>query len=276
VATAGVDEQKFAGLRVKPGHAADLARRKPDHKVGLTDRDTAAPVIAERLAELDELHNRLWAESTRSVLLVLQGVDAGGKDGTIRRVLSGLNPQGCEVVSFKEPTVVERAHDYLWRVHAACPVRGKLGVFNRSHYEDVLAARILGLVDAAECRRRYRQIRDFERLLVEEGTTPVKVCLHISKDEQRARLQERLDDPAKSWKFRMSDLDTRTHWDELMAAYEEALTETSTDVAPWYVVPADHKWVRDAVVAELLVRTFRSLDPRIPPPDPELRTVKIT
>ena len=214
---------------------------------------------------LDDLHDRLWAEARRSVVLVLQGMDASGKDGTIRRVLTGLNPQGCAVVNFKAPTTVDLAHDYLWRIHAATPARGILGVWNRSHYEDVVTARIIGAIDDDQCRRRFRHIREFERMLPDEGITMVKVFLHISKDEQRARLQARIDDPEKNWKFRRSDLDTRAQWDEYQERYEAAISATSTSWAPWYVVPADHKWVRDVAVATLLVDVFTAAStPRSP------------
>jgi PPK2 family polyphosphate:nucleotide phosphotransferase len=185
-------------------------------------------------------------------------------------VLTGLNPQGCSVTSFKAPTTLELEHDYLWRVHNACPARGRLGVFNRSHYEDVVAARVLGIVDERHRRRRYRHLRDFEQMLGNEGTTVVKVFLNISRDEQRQRLQARLDDATKRWKFKPEDLEAREQRDAYQAAYEEAITETSTDVAPWWIVPGDRKWVRDVAVATLLLETFRRLDPQFPPADPSL------
>lgn len=263
-------DEMVDAMRVKPGVAAGLASRDPRDKLGLEDKAEAAArrdVLGE---ELGELHERLWAEAERSVLLVLQGMDTAGKDSTIRRVLSGLNPQGCQVASFKVPTEAERAQDYLWRVHAVCPPRGQLGVFNRSHYEDVLAARMVGVVDGDRCRQRYRHLREFERMLTEEGTHIVKVFLHISKDEQRERLQERVEDPVKNWKFKLGDLDVRKQWDEYQDLYEEVITETSTGEAPWYVVPADRKWVRDVAVESLLVRTMKALDPKVPPSDPEL------
>jgi PPK2 family polyphosphate:nucleotide phosphotransferase len=202
--------------------------------------------------------------------LVLQGVDTSGKDGTIRRVLSGLNPQGCSVTSFKAPTTLELERDYLWRVHSACPARGRLGVFNRSHYEDVVTARVLGIIDDDQRRRRYRHVREFEQMLTDEGTTLVKVYLQISREEQLLRLQARLDDPTKRWKFRPEDLEARRQWDAYQSAYEEAITETSTEVAPWWIVPGNRKWVRDIAVATLLLETFRRLDPQFPPPDSRL------
>jgi PPK2 family polyphosphate:nucleotide phosphotransferase len=260
----------ITGLRVDPGQRADLAHRPTDDRLGLTDKKAARDVRATHLAELADLHDRLWAEAERSVLLVLQGMDTAGKDGVIRRVLTGLNPQGCSVVSFRKPTELELEHDYLWRVHAACPPRGRLGVFNRSHYEDEVTARALGLIDEAQWKRRYRHLRDFEQMLTDEGTTVVKVFLHISTDEQRRRLQARLDDPTKRWKFKLDDLDARKQWDVYQAAYEDAITETSTDSAPWWVVPGDHKWVRNVAVTRLLLDTFRRLDPQYPPPDPGL------
>jgi PPK2 family polyphosphate:nucleotide phosphotransferase len=263
------------GLRVDPGEPAGLATRNPAARLGLGEKTDGQARSTEILAVLDGLHNRLWAEATRSVVLVLQGMDASGKDGTIRRVLTGLNPQGCSVVNFKVPTDLDRAHDYLWRIHVALPAHGILGVMNRSHYEDVVAARVVGLVDAERCEQRYRHIREFERMLTDEGTTVVKVFLHVSKDEQRARLQVRIDDPAKNWKFRRADLGVRARWDEYHARYEEALAATSTDWAPWYVVPADHKWVRDVAVAQLLVDVLTELDPKIPDPEAGLEGIVV-
>src|SRR5713101_6589527 len=252
------------GLCVEPGTAAELSRRSPASHLGLGDKIRAQALNAELFERLDELHDRLWAEAKRSVVLVLQGMDAAGKDGTIRRVLTGLNPQGCDVVNFKPPSDLQLAHDYLWRVHAALPARGLLGVMNRSHYEDVVAARMLGVIDDAQRRRRFRHIREFERMLCDEGTSVVKVFLHVSREEQRARLQARIDDPAKNWKFHRADLEVRAKWDQYQEAYEEAISETSTDWAPWYVVPADHKWVRDVAVASLLVDVFSAWTPGSP------------
>ena len=262
-------------LLVEPGHRAHLDRRNAADRLGLGSKGDGREHSEPLLARLDELHNRLWAEAERSVLLVLQGMDASGKDGTIRRVLTGLNPQGCEVANFKEPTTTDLAHDYLWRVHQQCPPRGILGVMNRSHYEDVVTARLIGLVDDECCDRRHQHIREFERMLTDEGTTVVKVFLHISKDEQRARLQERIDDPAKNWKFRESDLVARAEWDEYQRRYDDVIGATSTDWAPWYVVPADHKWVRDVAVAALLVEVLERLAPRIPAPEGDLRGIVV-
>jgi PPK2 family polyphosphate:nucleotide phosphotransferase len=259
-----------ASLVVVPGKRANLRARDPGDRLGMAEKSTGGQRLEALTEQLAELQNRLWAESTRSVLLVLQGMDASGKDGAIRRVFSGVNPQGCRVVSFKVPNDEERAHDYLWRVHRACPPRGDIGIFNRSHYEDVVATRVPPVIDDATAALRYRHIREFERMLIDEGTAVIKVFLHLSNDEQRKRLQARLDDPAKNWKFQKADVDARAHWDEFQRVYEEALTETSTDWAPWYVAPADHKWVRDVAIAGLLVEVLDQLDPQVPPPEPGL------
>jgi PPK2 family polyphosphate:nucleotide phosphotransferase len=255
-------------LIVKPGDAADLAGRETDAKLGLGGKADGRKRLAALVPKLADLQARLAAEATRGVLLVLQAMDAGGKDGTIRAVFTGLNPQGVRVQGFKAPAGRETQQDYLWRVHQVCPARGEIGIFNRSHYEDVLVVRVHGLVPEERWRRRYRHIREFERLLADEGTTVVKVMLHISAAEQRQRFQERIDDPAKRWKFRAGDLEDRKRWDDFQAAYEEALTETSTDWAPWYVVPADRNWVRDVAVAEILVHHLDALDPQYPKADP--------
>ena len=254
-------------LRVEPGSAAALARRDPRDRLGFADKAEGRARTEDLRLELDDLHDHLWAEARRGLILVLQGMDASGKDGAIRSVLSGLNPQGCSVANFKEPSAIDLAHDYLARVHAAEPARGILGVWNRSHYEDVVTARVLGVIDDDQCRKRFRHLREFERLLRDEGFTMVKVFLHLSKEEQRVRLQARIDEPTKNWKFRRGDLETRAHWDEYQERYELAITETTTDWSPWYVVPADHKWVRDVAVVSLLVHVLRELDPEIPPPE---------
>jgi PPK2 family polyphosphate:nucleotide phosphotransferase len=251
-------------LLVPTGHAPGLSDRPTADKLGLGDKQEAAQTLISLQAKLFDLQRRLWAESSRAFLVVLQAMDAAGKDGTIRHVFSGVNPQGVRVTSFKAPTERERSQDYLWRVHANAPAHGEIGIFNRSHYEDVLAVRVRELVPAKAWRRRYRHIREFERLLVEEGTAVVKIHLHISSDEQRKRLQARLDDPAKRWKFRVGDLDDRKLWDAYRDAYEDAITETNTRDAPWYVVPADRKWVRNVAVSEILVHTLEDMAPRYP------------
>jgi PPK2 family polyphosphate:nucleotide phosphotransferase len=240
----------------------------PDDRLGLRGKAATAAVSQAHVERLAVLQNHLWGEHRRSVLLVLQGLDAAGKDGTIRHVFTGVNPQGCRVTSFKPPNDVEAAHDFLWRVHHVCPVAGEIGIFNRSHYEDIVTTSVLGLIDDAERRRRLRLVRDFEHLLISQGTSVVKVFLHISKDEQRARLQARIDDPEKRWKFNPSDLDTRRQWDAYQRAYSKTIAATSTDEAPWYIVPADHKWVRNYAVSSLVVEVLEEMKPRLPPDSP--------
>ncbi len=253
----------------------------PDEKLSLGDDDALPPRsldadddVLERKMEklhvrLDELQNALYAESKRALLVVLQARDAGGKDGTIRRVFSSINPQGCAVTAFKAPTHEELAHDYLWRVHAAVPARGMIGIFNRSHYEDVLAVRVHELVPKKVWKARYEQINEFERLLTENGVTILKFFLHISKEEQRVRLCDRLTDPSKNWKFQAGDLGERDLWDEYTRAYSAALRKCSTKYAPWFLVPADRKHARDYLVLEKIVSTLEEMDPKYPKADPE-------
>ena len=251
-------------LVVDPGSAARLERRDPRDTLGLPGKKEAHAQLAALLEELSSLQERLYAEGNRSILLILQGLDASGKDGTIRRVFTGVNPQGCRVTSFKVPTPLELAHDFLWRVHAECPARGMIGIFNRSHYEDVVTVRVLGLALEGVWRQRPERIVEFERLLTEEGTTVLKCFLHVSAEEQRERFAERLSDPTKRWKHNPKDEETSRRYDEYTAAYEAALTATSTDFAPWYVIPADRNWVRNVAVATVLVEALRRLDPQFP------------
>ncbi len=221
------------------------------------------------------LQESLWAEHRHKVLVVLQGMDTSGKDGTIRHVFEGVNPLGVRVAAFKAPTEEELDHDFLWRVHPKVPGKGEMVIFNRSHYEDVLVARVQKLAPPEVWRRRYDQINDFERLLAETDTTILKFFLHISKEEQRERLQARLDDPQKRWKFRKGDLLDRAHWDEYMEAYEDALARTSHKHAPWYVVPADKKWYRNLMVAEVLVKALEALKIQVPEPEEDLKGVVV-
>jgi PPK2 family polyphosphate:nucleotide phosphotransferase len=262
-------------LRVAPGSRANLVDRSTDDTLGRADKEAGRAALADLQVRLRDLQTRLWAESSRSVLLVLQAMDCGGKDGTIRSVFTGVNPQGVRVVSFKVPSGREVIQDYLWRVHQQCPGHGEIGIFNRSHYEDVVAVRVHDLVPKDRWKRRYGHIRAFERLLVDEGTAVVKVFLHISADEQRRRLQARLTTPEKNWKFRLSDLADRERWKDFQTAYDDVLTETSTDWAPWYVVPADRKWVRNVAVSQLLVDTLERMDPRYPLPQPGIEQIVI-
>ena len=231
-------------LRVKPGTKARIAHRDARDTLGIDDKETAGERLEQVVERLAVMQARLYAEGRHSVLLVLQGLDASGKDGVILSVFTGLNPQGCRVTSFKAPTGTELARDYLWRVHAAVPARGEIGIFNRSHYEDVVTVRVLDLVPAKVTKRRPVHIREWERLLSDEGTTIVKVFLNVSEEEQRERLQERVDDPEKRWKFNPRDLEMRKRFDDFIAEYESAINETSTEWAPWHVVPADRNWVK--------------------------------
>ena len=251
-------------LIVQPGSAADLERRDPRDTLGLPGKEESKAALAALLEELSSLQERLYAEGTRSILVVLQGLDASGKDGTIRRVFTGVNPQGCRVTSFKAPTPLELAHDFLWRVHAECPARGMMGIFNRSHYEDVVTVGVLGLAPEHVWRRRPQRIVEFERLLIEEGTTVLKCFLHVSAEEQRERFAERISDPTKRWKYNPNDEETAQRFAKYMAAYEDTLTETSTEWAPWHVIPADRNWVRNHAVATVLVEALRRLDPQYP------------
>jgi len=261
---------------VQPGAAPKLSDRDPGARLGAEAKADGLDRLATLVERLAVLHNRLYAEGRRSVLLVLQGMDASGKDGVIRSVLTGLNPQGCRVEAFKAPTTDELAHDFLWRVHARCPARGEIGIFNRSHYEDIVAVRVRNLAGEKVWSKRYAHILAFERLLTDEGTSVVKVFLHESRDEQRKRLQARVDDPEKRWKFRLGDLDDRAKWDDFQRAYEDAIRETSTEHAPWFVVPADHNWSRNLCVAEILVDALERLDPKLPPADPGVTGLQIS
>jgi PPK2 family polyphosphate:nucleotide phosphotransferase len=226
----------------------------------------------ERLRELQQV---LWAEYRHALLIVLQAMDAGGKDGTIKHVMRGVNPQGCRVTSFKVPTEEELDHDFLWRVHKAVPRRGHIGIFNRSHYEDVLVVRVRNLAPPDVWQKRYEQINHFERLLAETGTTILKFFLFISKEEQKQRFEERLADPHKNWKFSMGDVEERAYWGDYMQAYEDALSRCSKPWAPWYVIPADRKWYRNLAISQIIVETLEGLDMRYPPPLPNADEVVI-
>ncbi|MBN4096795.1 MULTISPECIES: polyphosphate kinase 2 family protein [Methylobacterium] len=250
-------------VAVEPGAPFDLGTVDPDDVGGL-DKDWAKDALAQERARIVALQERLYAERARSLLLVFQAIDTGGKDGTIRSVLKGVNPQGCAVASFKVPSSEELDHDFLWRYHARVPGRGMIGVFNRSHYEDVLVVRVKGLVPDAVWQSRYGRINDFERLLTESGTTVVKFFLHISKAEQKRRLEARIADPEKHWKFDPADLVERKSWDAYQQAFADALGRCSTPEAPWLVVPANHKWFRNYVIARTVADTLEAMDPRFP------------
>ena len=254
-----------AALRVKPKKRVDLSDFDPGD-VHDWDKDDAEATIKEQLERLGDLQDRLWAEAKHAVLVVLQGIDASGKDGAIRQVMTAFNPQGCYVASFKIPTAEEAAHDFLWRVHKRVPGKGEIGVFNRSHYEEVLVVRVHDLLPKAVWSGRYELIREFEELLTGTGTTIVKFFLHISKEEQRERLQERYDNPRKRWKFSLGDLEERKLWDRYTEAYEDALAKTSTADSPWYVIPANRNWFRDLAIASILADTIADLAPDYPAP----------
>jgi PPK2 family polyphosphate:nucleotide phosphotransferase len=272
--TTGRHEDLRQRLRVEPGQAVDLETMDAGQTYGRR-RQSADEELAGGLERLADLQDRIWAEQKHAVLVVLQGIDASGKDGTIRHVVGAFNPQGCRVTSFKVPTEHERAHDYLWRVHQHTPARGEIAIFNRSHYEDVLVVRVKGLVPEATWRRRFDQINEFERMLSEEGTTVVKFFLHIDRDEQRQRFQARLDDPTKRWKFRRADLEERLRWDDYMIAFGEAMSRCSTPAAPWYVVPANKKWFRNLAVAEILADILQESRPQYPEPEEDLEGVVV-
>jgi PPK2 family polyphosphate:nucleotide phosphotransferase len=262
--------------RVEPGSAVRLGEWKSDDRRGFdgTKEDANAKLL--RLGRrLELLQEKLYAQRRHKVLVVLQAMDTGGKDGVIRHVFDAVNPQGVRVVSFKAPSQEELDHDYLWRAHRQVPGRGEIVIFNRSHYEDVLIVRVHGLVPAKVWKRRYDQINDFERMLSEEGTTIIKFFLHIGRDEQKRRLQSRLDEPEKHWKFNLDDVAERSRWGDYTKAYEAVLTRTSTPWAPWHIVPGDAKWYRNLVVATLIVDALSRLRPEFPPAPPGLDEVKI-
>ena len=263
-------------LRVAPGSKPDLEAIDPGGTPGFDGDKAAGEVRLEELrAELTDFQERLWAEAKQALLVVLQALDAGGKDGVIRKVVTAFNPQGTRVAAFGVPTEEELRHDYLWRVHAQAPGKGRIGVFNRSHYEDVLVVRVNELVPDKVWRERYDQINAFESHLAANNTTIVKLFLHISRDEQRRRFQKRLDNPEKHWKWSSGDLETRAKWSAYRAAYTDALARCSTDAAPWFVIPADKKWYRDLAVAEILAETARAMDPQWPEPEEDVSGIVI-
>ncbi len=251
---------------VRPGQRVDLSKRDPGFTAGIQSKKDARRQLKRNIDRLAELQYLLYAEHKHALLIVLQAIDAGGKDGTIRHVMSGVNPQGCKVTSFKVPTPEEADHDFLWRVHKAVPRKGEIGIFNRSHYEEVLVVRVHELAPKAAWSKRYGQINAFEKHLAANGVTIVKFYLHISKDEQRERLQARIDDPTKHWKVNPGDIEERRYWDDYRAAFEDAVSRCSTAHAPWFVIPANRKWFRNLAVSEIIVQALESLDMQFPPP----------
>jgi len=262
--------------RIRPGQKVRLNQWDASDTSGFEGNEKDALDESGRLTKrLEELQEMLFAEHKHKVLIVLQAMDTGGKDGTIKHVFEGVNPQGVRVACYGVPTPDELNHDFLWRYHNQTPVKGGITIFNRSHYESVLVERVHKLVPEEVWKGRYREINDFERSLCEEGTTIIKFYLHIDKDEQKKRMQDRLDDPTKRWKFGIHDLPERELWSEYMKAYEDALEKTSTDWAPWYLVPANNKWFRDVVVSTVIVRTLEKLDMHYPPLDKSIKSVVI-
>jgi PPK2 family polyphosphate:nucleotide phosphotransferase len=260
----------FARYRVEPDEQVALADHDSSDTASCDDADEAREELSGLVEHIADLQARLYAEEQRSLLVVLQGIDAAGKDSTVAHVFRGTNPQGVRVYSFKEPSNEEAAHDFLWRYHQHTPAKGMIHVFNRSHYEDVLVVRVKNLVEERRWRSRYDSINDFERMLAREGTTIVKFFLHISKDAQLDRFRERLEREDKHYKFSSNDVRERRNWDAYQDAYEEALNHTSTEWAPWYVVPSDHKWYRNLVVARTVAGVLEGMDPRWPEPEEDL------
>ncbi len=261
--------------QLEPGRPFTLADLPTQGKQFFPDRDAAEAEFKALRRELIELQTCLYAENKQKLLIVFQAMDAGGKDGTIRRVFRGVNPQGVRVHSFKVPSKIELAHDYLWRIHKVVPAKGMIGVFNRSHYEDVLVVRVHDIVPESVWRPRYEQINQFEKLLTDTGTAVLKFFLHISPEEQLERFQDRLDEPSKNWKFSLEDLEKRKFWDDYMAAYEEALQQCTTPWAPWHVIPADQKWYRNLTITRTIVHTLKQMNPQYPEPEGDLSGIVI-
>ena len=261
-------------FRVKPGSHVRLADSDPGFTDKRESKSSAQKKLDKLKAQMGELQFRLYAEQQRSLLICLQAPDAAGKDGVVRHVIGSMNPQGCRVVPFEQPSAEELAHDFLWRVEHATPRRGEVAIFNRSHYEDVLVVRVHDLVAKPVWSQRYAQINDFERRLAANGTQILKFFLHISKEEQLERFKDRLDDPGRHWKISESDYSEREYWDDYAAAYEDALGKCSTDAAPWFVIPSDHKWFRNLAVSQIIVETMEKMRIELPEPSVDLDSVR--
>jgi PPK2 family polyphosphate:nucleotide phosphotransferase len=262
-------------LIVKPDSKIRLKHFDPGYHGKHGSHKSALPEIQENLQKMEELQYRMYAENKHSLLIVLEGLDAAGKDGAVRHVLTGMNPSGCVSVNFKQPTKEELTHDFLWRVHPHVPAKGSVAIFNRSHYEDVLVARVHDLVPEKVWSKRYDQINDFERLIVtENNTTILKFFLHISKGEQLARFKKRLDDPTRQWKISGSDYKEREFWGDYTRAFEDVLTKTSTEHAPWFVIPSNHKWFRDLAISQIIVRQMEDMDMQLPKPTVNLAEIR--
>jgi PPK2 family polyphosphate:nucleotide phosphotransferase len=260
---------------VEPNSKVKLSDYDPSDTGDLKSKSHAEAVLEQHRKKLFDMQELMYAEAKHALLIVLQAMDAGGKDGTIDHIFTGVNPQGCQVTSFKKPTEAELRHDFLWRVHRATPARGTIGIFNRSHYEDVLVVRVHRNLSKDEVKQRFRAINDFEENLVENGTTILKFFLHISKDEQRERLQARLDDPKKYWKVNPEDLKGREYWDDYMSAYEDVFRHCSKKHAPWYIIPANKKWYRNVAISQILIETMESLKMKYPKSKFDISKLKV-
>jgi PPK2 family polyphosphate:nucleotide phosphotransferase len=261
-------------LIVKPGKKVHLSHYDPDDTLGWHKDKKAKASVKKAMATLDKRQYLLYAEHKQALLIVLQALDAGGKDGTIRHVMSGVNPQGCQVTSFKVPSPEEAAHDFLWRVHKAVPACGYIGIFNRSHYEDVLVVRVHKLLPKEVWSKRYDQINDFESMLAANGVKILKFFLHINKEEQKKRFLQRIDDPDRRWKISEADFEERKFWDEYVAAYEDALTKCSTKDAPWFIIPANKKWFRNLAVSHIIAETLEDMHMKYPAPTIDISKIK--
>lgn len=260
---------------VKPNSNVNLPDYDPDDTNGIKSKSRAETILEKHRSKLFELQELMYAEAKHSLLVVLQGLDAAGKDGTIRHIFTGVNPQGCEVTSFKKPTEEELRHNFLWRVQRATPARGMIGIFNRSHYEDVLVVRVHGNLSKNHLKERFEAINDFEELLVENGTTVLKFYLHISKDEQRERLQARLDHPQKYWKVNPEDLKERQYWDDYVEAFEDVFRHCSRKQAPWYIIPSNKKWYRNVAISQIIIDALEALDMKYPKPQFDVSKMKV-
>ncbi|MFG0290777.1 MAG: polyphosphate kinase 2 family protein [Rhodopirellula sp. JB044] len=259
---------------VREGKKVSLAKIPTEFEGPFRGKDHGRAFAAHAIAEIQELQYRMYTEAKQSLLIVLQAPDAAGKDGLIRKVLGRMNPQGCRTYPFKVPSSLERAHDFLWRIHQATPAAGKVSIFNRSHYEDVLVVRVEDLVPRSVWKQRYEIINDFEKLLLHRGTRILKFYLHISPEEQLERFKKRLDEPTKHWKLNEGDYEARAKWDDYREAYEDVFEKCHSEDAPWHIIPADKKWYRDASVAAIVRDTFREMDPQLPPLDADLDEIR--
>ncbi|MEO6803904.1 MAG: polyphosphate kinase 2 family protein [Granulicella sp.] len=264
-----------SSYRISPHSKVSLSNLRADEDGGYASKESAAPVLVKHQAHLDQLQSVFYANQQHALLIVLQGMDTAGKDGTIRHIFSGINPQGCDVTPFKVPTPLEARHDFLWRAHAAVPPRGMIGIFNRSHYEDVLSPRVHKLISGKIVRKRFDDINQFERMLADNGVVILKFFLHISEEEQTARLQSRIDDPDKHWKLSAADFKERQYWHKYQQAYNDLLAATSHRHAPWFVIPANHKWYRDVAISRVLVDTLEGLKLTYPTPTLDPKSIKL-